>query len=488
LPSNESSFKRGNRVFGPVATLNAITRVFLVSAADKGLPGRTGCWGWRRACGGIARPSIRKAEYDEMVRSCAAVSATLIAGFVFHATASAAPLAQDGALSNAGLTDYWSLDVPLQRGESLERAFLLDDALYLTTDRGTVFAVQADTGLVRWAARLVKPAFEIRRPFHPAGVGGDRYVLIPTSTTVFLIDRYSGDIIRKLNPDWAVSSPVAGLGNALFMGAMNGHMYCLIWRPDDMAPPAIRWEVDVGSPVVAAPVLFDGPRLLTTTQDGRVFSCYASDKQFDWSFRAGGPILGDPVVENDSVYVSSMDRVLYRLDADSGWTVWQARFPDPLAEGPLVAGNVAFQYCRADGLTAVDADTGAKVWRVDEGRTVAAHLGDRDVVFTRDRALLAVEHVTGDVLGRVECPDAFAAVPNVKTNATLLMARDGRILCAKPKEVPYVRHEEVAAARARLNQAKPVRTDAAEDTTDQETERQLPVRDDPFRSRDDLAP
>jgi len=423
-----------------------------------------------------------------MVRTPVTAVGILVACSGLNQASLGAPLADDGALRQAGLCNYWAAQVPLQRGESIKDAYLIDDALYLTTDLGTLFAIQADVGLIRWAARLSRPGFNIRRPAHTAGVGHGQYVIVPTTTSVSILDRYSGEAVRKFDPDWAVSSPIAALGNALFMGAMNGRLYCLVWRTREDLPTTVRWQVDVGSPVLASPVLFDGPRLLTTTQAGRIFSSHASDKQFDWTFRTGGPILGDPVVDGESVYVSSMDRGLYRLDANSGWKIWHARFPSPLPEGPLVAGQTVFQFCSGEGLSAVDADTGAKRWRKPEGRTLAAHLGDHDVLFTADRALLIVDHEKGDTMGRVECADAFAAVANSKSNAAYLLSSDGRILCVKPKELPYLRHDALDAARALLNQAPPGQADESGESANPAEESIRPTGDDPFRSRDDLVP
>jgi hypothetical protein len=89
---------------------------------------------------------------------------------------------------------------------------------------------------------------------------------------------------------------------------------------------------------------------------------------------------------------------------------------------------------------------------------------------------------------RVECPDAFKAVANAKSNAVYLLSFDGRILCVKPKEVPYLRHDELEAARERLNQAPPRQADESGESTNPAEERIRPAGNDPFRSRDDLGP
>ena len=50
--------------------------------------------------------------------------------------------------------------------------------------------------------------------------------------------------------------------------------------------------------------------LLFASQGGTVYSCRAADKALNWAFTAGGPILGDPAVDERGVYVASTDRSL----------------------------------------------------------------------------------------------------------------------------------------------------------------------------------
>ena len=56
----------------------------------------------------------------------------------------------------AGLTQYWEARLPLGRNDSLGTAYLVDDVLYITTDAGSIFALTADAGLIRWGAKLTE--------------------------------------------------------------------------------------------------------------------------------------------------------------------------------------------------------------------------------------------------------------------------------------------------------------------------------------------
>jgi len=422
-----------------------------------------------------------------MIARAVVGSVVLIATALVHRV-SAAPLVDEQALRRAGLCKYWEANLPLTRAEAIERAYLLDNALYVTTTLGKLFAVQADVGLIRWAAPLTKPALVIFKPAHLRQRDGAPLTIVSTTETTFVIDRFTGDVVQRFRPRFRASGPAVGFGDALFMGGMDGRFYSVGWDPGDVFATTVRWEVDVGSAVTASPALYTGPRLVLATSTGRVFCCYAADKALQWSFATGGAILGDPIAEDDGVYIASVDRSLYRLDADRGWLVWRTRFPAPLAEGPVLAGHTVFQFCPGDGLSAVDADTGRIQWRVPNGRTFAAHLGDNPVIFAADGELLVVDRESGASLSRIAADGVFQAVPNGRTDAAYLLSSEGRVLCVRPAEVPYVRLREMASARERLN-LPPAEDTAASDLAEGASQETAgPTVEDPFRSRADIVP
>jgi len=273
----------------------------------------------------------------------------------------------------------------------------------------------------------------------------------------------------------------------MFIGSAGGRFYCLIISHPLSAEPFKLWEVDSGGPITAAPLLFGANDLIFASQTGTIYSCRASDKALYWSFKTGGAITGDPAVDESGVYVASMDRSLYKL-THAGHVAWRVRLPQPLGEGPFVTERSVYQYSPRHGLVALDAETGAEKWRSELGRAFVAHAPGGDTIFTADRRLEVVDSESGEVRHSIEAPMVVATVPNAKDDAVFVLGDDGRVLCARLSSVPYLRRQQIIAARKRLNLPPIDEAAALRNAREEKGERGRRGPDDPLRSRYDREP
>ncbi len=402
--------------------------------------------------------------------------------------AAGSPLVSDVALQQAGFIKFWEAQVPLAAGDSIRDAYLVDEALYITSELGSIFSLQADVGLVRWGTKLTEADYRIYPPGHIQRSGGAGPVVIPTTTAIIILDRFLGDLKYRFHPGMAIGSPAAGVDNTLFMGGADGNFYALSFSP--LLPNQLmkRWEVYAGGPVTAAPLIYAGDALVFASLSGKVFSCRASDKSFRWSFRTQGAINGDPAVDDSGVYVASADRSLYKMDREDGRLHWRARFPRPLTEGPFVTAQMVYQFCQGHGLTALDAVTGQEKWRVEDGRMLAAHTSGGDIVMTTTNLLRVVHHEHGEILATVEAPSVFKAVSNTRDGSVYLLGRDGRVLCVRLDDVPYLRQQQVMAARQQLNRPPVDESKSADRLPKPFVSTPDPTEEDPLRSKKDITP
>ena len=402
--------------------------------------------------------------------------------------AGGSPLVNDAALQQAGLVKFWEARLPLAAKDGIRDAYLVDEALYVASIGGSFFSLKADVGLLRWGAKLTEADYRIYPPAHLREGDGAGPVVIPTTTAIFIYDRFSGDLKHRFAPEFAIGSAAVGFDDKLFLGGADGRFYSLRVDPRFPERPIKRWEVLAGGPVTATPILYDRDSLLFASQSGSVFSCLAGDKTFRWSFRAEGAINGDPAVDDSGVYVASTDRSLYKLHRGIGTILWRARFPRPLTEGPTVVAQMVYQYCPDHGLTALDAMTGREKWRIEDGRSLAAHSANGDVVFTTGNLLQVVHHENGEVLATVEAPLVLKAVSNTRDGSVYLLGRDGRVLCIRLDDVPYLRRQQVMAARELLNQPPTDESKSPERLPKPFVPQPDPSENDPLRSKKDTKP
>lgn len=454
---------------------------------------------WRRASGsrGLAAVGARwvlRATAGEAVRRaiharCRVAGAWLGPALLVAAAGCAErPTVRDWIdvkqVQSASFAKYWETSLPLRPGDTTEHAYLIDDNLYVTTAGGDMFAVQADSGLVRWHVHVTAPDYTIYRPSHLQTADGHGPVVVVTTRRLLVFDRYSGEQLHASLLPFPPGGAAVGDATRMYLGSGDGHVYSLLWRHALGSKPLTRWRLRMGAPITTSPVLLGEAGLVFATHGGAVARCAPLDKTLQWGFRAGDGIVADPFVDGTGVYVASTDRSLYKLDLDTGRVVWRRRMPTPLTDPPVVARFACYQYNTDDGLSAIDADTGELKWRRRDGRAFAAAAPGEAVILTSAGTVDVVDDKTGATKRWFDTGGARIATANTTDDTVYLMHHDGRIACLKPEGVPYLRKQEVEAARAFLNRPTP----PAREVAAAETAARVVRTADPFRSRRDARP
>jgi len=412
------------------------------------------------------------------------VTATTMVAFA----AGSVPVRLDAqGLQRAGLTQYWEANLPLADGDAVRSGHLVDEALYIATELGTLFSVTADVGLIRWGVKLSEWKDPLLKPTHVATVDATGPVVVARKAAIQFIDRFTGDVVRRITPPFAVGGGVIAIGANLFAGGLDGMFYSFDWWHATGERPIKLWELRTGGPVFAAPSIYDGDRLVFASRSGGVYSCKALDKTYLWSFRTGGSVVADPVVVDDAVYVASTDRSVYKLHAGTGELQWRLRLDRPLRTAPIVAADTVFQPCEGRGLVAAESATGREKWRCTGGTTLAAHLPRRDLVFTQGKFLKVVEHESGEVLLSIYTSPTSRVVPNARNDAVYLVEDNGHVTCLRSADVPYLHPRKVSAATAVLTLPPARQEEALRPNDNTPVPEGALSTDDPFRSRRDLG-
>lgn len=412
---------------------------------------------------------------------------SMLLGLVVLSSAEAAPIALDTDLHRVGLHRFWEADLSLPQGDVVEHAYLVDDMLYVVSHAGNFFALQAADGLLRWSIKLTEPGYRVYAPSHMITVSGLGSLLAPTTTELNVLDRHTGARLRRFVPPFPSSSTVIGAGNFIFMGGADAKLYSFALEHPRSTHPVQNWVVATDAAILASPRLYRGFNLLFASSDGQVYSCSGRDKRLNWKTSLGGGINGDPAINGDSVFIANTNRSLYRLDLSTGQVVWRLRMPGELHEGPLVAGGMIFQYGAGFGLTAVDADTGQERWCDQSGMLLLAHDRSRDFVLTNNLRMHVLDHESGSLIGDLDLGSAALGVANAHSDAVFLLTRDGGVVCFRADRVPYLRRQQILAARALLN-TQPGQADDDVDSQNDSATDVSPTQEDPFRSRRDRKP
>ena len=144
----------------------------------------------------------------------------------------------------------------------------------------------------------------------------------------YCLDAYTGDKIWNFTVGFRVMSSAAVVGGRVYTGADDGYVYCL-----DAENGTKIWEAYAGGLKTniifpqewqprSSPIIV-GSRLYVGALDGRVYCLSTSDGHELWTYTTGGPVGGSPAYSDGLIYIVSTDSYMYALDANNGVFKWK---------------------------------------------------------------------------------------------------------------------------------------------------------------------
>lgn len=262
----------------------------------------------------------------------------------------------------------WSFNA----GKLLEFSpIVVDGFLYFQDKNSLFYALDAETGKVRWEKDVgelaaASPAYSDGRLFA---------VTLEPGNAVALRARDGKVLWERPLPGRSETSPVV-FGDKVIVGSESGDVFAL-----DAGTGKVEWQVSTAGNVKGGLALDEGI-LYGANYAGEVFAIRASSGEFVWrsstqggSFTRGGPVYSTPAVAFGRVYLGSIDGRVYSFDADNGELAWSHSTGDWVYPGPAVAdtkrsGPTVYIGSKDQNFYALDAETGEVRWQKDLGGIV----------------------------------------------------------------------------------------------------------------------
>jgi outer membrane protein assembly factor BamB len=148
---------------------------------------------------------------------------------------------------------------------------------------------------------------------------------------IYCLNARNGSLIWKFPTEYKVRSTPAVVGGRVYTGADDGNVYCIdadtgtqIWKRDIDGtyngelefPFSGQWMMR-SSPIIV------GNRLYVGALDGKVYCLNTANGDIEWTHQTNASIGGSAAYYDGVIYIGSVDGALYALDAANGNLVWQ---------------------------------------------------------------------------------------------------------------------------------------------------------------------
>lgn len=322
---------------------------------------------------------------------------------------------------------------------------VVDETVYIGSQRGAVYALDADTGEQIWQFETAESVDS--SPFvidQPGGDGADRLVLVGCDdTNLYAIDAQTGMREWQVETNGRVQgSPVVG-AKRLFFTSDNDGLYAVDTASGERSWLSESQAVSYASPTVVENTVF--------VRGQKLWALNPRSGWQRWQFDLGSGTYSSPTVADGTVYVGDRERTggpnsagnLYAIDAKSGKQEWTFDTDEFIDSSPTVAGDTVYvggwktRFRSSDDDTrdtgsvfAVDTADGTRRWQFEtDGRVLSSPTVADGVVFVGswDGTVYGIDALTGEERVRLETGGRVSSSPTVTDGTMYVGSNDGHV-------------------------------------------------------------
>lgn len=340
------------------------------------------------------------------------------------------------------LSGAWIADTG---GPVRSSAAIADDTVYVGSDDGYLYALNLDTGELRWRYRVgapiaSSPAVALGRVFVGCDDGAV-YCFEAEADKRLGEDRVGRQLWRYRTGGAVAGSPLVTMSGLVVIGSADGSLYAL-----DAKSARPVWTYETAGPIVASPVKSEAPLTVVSpddskavkrdviycaSEDGSLYAFAERSGELLWRVSTGAPITSTPSVSARKVLVASRDGRVLTLDGASGQQTWAQTVGGEVHGSLTIADGRVIVPALSGRLIGLDLATGEPVWISDlpgEVRSTPAAVDGKSLFLgCMDGNLYSINRRTGQVVWDAPTGAPISASPAVAHGMLVCGSEDGGV-------------------------------------------------------------
>ncbi len=227
-----------------------------------------------------------------------------------------------------------------------------EGVVYIGSYDHNMYALAADNGKFIW--KYAADGGIVSKP----AINDNKVYFGSTDQYVHAVSCRGGKKVWVQSTEGAIySSPAIAEGH-LFIGSDDEHLHVL-----NLMAGREAWSVNLGSTVRSSPLVVN-ERVYIGSDNGEI-QCYDFSGNIQWRTAAKRSVTASPHHNDNIIYITSLDGLLYAIDAKSGWIVWRFRMDNGSISTPTTNENHVFVGSTDNTFYCINTKTTKKVWSFD---------------------------------------------------------------------------------------------------------------------------
>ena len=227
-----------------------------------------------------------------------------------------------------------------------------EGVVYIGSYDHNMYALAADNGKFIW--KYAADGGIVSKP----AINDNKVYFGSTDQYVHAVSCRGGKKVWVQSTEGAIySSPAIAEGH-LFIGSDDEHLHVL-----NLMAGREAWSVNLGSSVRSSPLVVN-ERVYVGCDNGEI-QCYDFSGNIKWRTSAKRSVTGSPHYNDNIIYITSLDGLLYAIDAKSGWVIWRFRMGNGSICTPTTHENHIYIGSTDNTFYCINAKSTKKVWSFD---------------------------------------------------------------------------------------------------------------------------
>ena len=330
-------------------------------------------------------------------------------------------------LRHANLKIVWENFIPVRENERLERMLILDDKIYLISNRNFMLSLGRQSGDKIFTETLA-----------PDGLNTDGFNHFNEDLIYYVGNRYieldskTGIQTKSNDLDFSIVCPVVRNSSFVYISGIDKRLHTYKEEKRNEI-----FKVASDNEALITSVIADDDFVVFGTNKGDVYSMLPDSPKKLWEFHAADGIVGQVVQSGNAFYFSTEDMYLYRLDMPSLYSnkfAWKTLMPGIIQKAPRVTDSIVYQgiFSQDMSLTAVDKDSGRILWTLPGGIDLLAESRSKAYCITKNNTLVVMDNITCKQLYSVNFAQVTRFAVNTQDSSIYIGDKTGRVACLKP--------------------------------------------------------
>jgi len=344
-----------------------------------------------------------------------------------HKSITSGGLVSPELLESAKLKILWDNELPIEKGESLERLVVLGERIYAFSNRNYMFSLDRQGGKMISGKSIASAGLPVVGLEHYEdkliSIVGNRFVEIDPQTCMVRSVYY---------PEFSIVCPAARNSSYLYLAGADRRLH--MYRLDDKVQ-VFEAAAENNSKITS--IIADENFVIFSTDAGNLISVAPDRPVKLWQFDAGGGIVGPVVRDESSLFFACKDTCIYRFDMVNtlkGNLIWKYQTNAVLDKAPRITQEVVYQRVGYKGLAAIDKESGELLWQLDEGDDLLAEAKEKAYVITKVKALAVMDNNERKKLYSVNFAQVSRYAANMIDSKIYIADESGRVACIEPVE------------------------------------------------------